>query len=59
MLEELMAGLEPRDRDIVTLQLEGYAIPETSARRCECMLSRVLERVRKRLGRMLAAERAP
>jgi RNA polymerase sigma-70 factor (ECF subfamily) len=60
-LEQLMAGLEARDRDIVTLQLQGYTIPEISAQvhRSERTVSRVLERVRKRLGRMLASEQVP
>jgi RNA polymerase sigma-70 factor (ECF subfamily) len=61
MLEQLMAGLEARDLDIVTLQLQGYTIPEISTRvhRSERTVSRVQERVRKRLGRLLAAEEAP
>src|SRR5262245_17450183 len=57
LLEELMTGLEDGDRDILTLQLQGYTIPEISqqVRRSERTVSRILERVRKRLRRWQAA----
>jgi RNA polymerase sigma-70 factor, ECF subfamily len=57
-LERLMAGLEGDERDIVTLQLQGYTIPEISARvrRSERTVCRVLERVRRRLRRQRAEE---
>src|SRR5581483_1720213 len=32
MLEDLMRSLEERDREILTLQLQGYTIPEISSR---------------------------
>jgi len=57
-LERLMAGLEGDERDIVTLQLQGYTIPEisTRVRRSERTVCRVLERVRRRLRRQRAEE---
>ena len=54
MLEDLMRSLEERDREILTLQLQGYTIPEISSRvgRSERTVSRIQDRVRKRLRRL-------
>jgi RNA polymerase sigma-70 factor (ECF subfamily) len=54
VVEQLLSGLEPRDREIVTLHLQGYSIPEISARVgwAERTVHRALERVRKLLRRM-------
>jgi RNA polymerase sigma-70 factor, ECF subfamily len=53
-LEQLMRGLEDRERTIVSLHLQGYTITEISARvdRAERTVRRVLERVRMRLRRI-------
>lgn len=58
LLDDLMVGLEADDRDVLTLQLQGYTIPEISkqVRRSERTVSRILERVRRRLRRLQAAE---
>jgi RNA polymerase sigma-70 factor (ECF subfamily) len=55
-VEKLLQGLEPRERDIVTLGLQGYTAPEISDQlhRPERSVYRVLERVKKRLQRMQA-----
>jgi RNA polymerase sigma-70 factor (ECF subfamily) len=55
-VEEVLRGLDGRDREIVTLHLQGYSIPEISARVewAERTVHRVLERVRKRLRHMPA-----
>jgi len=47
----VLHGLDERDREIVTLHLQGYSIPEISARVewAERTVHRALERVRKRL----------
>jgi RNA polymerase sigma-70 factor (ECF subfamily) len=58
MVEKLIEGLEGRDRQIVELRLQGYVISEISAQvHCtERTVSRVLERVKKRLERLQSAE---
>jgi RNA polymerase sigma-70 factor (ECF subfamily) len=57
-IEHLLRGLEGRDRDIVTLSLQGYTGPEISAQlgRPERTVYRVLGRVRKRLEQMQAED---
>jgi RNA polymerase sigma-70 factor, ECF subfamily len=57
-LEQLMAGLDGPDRDVVSLQLQGYTIPEISARvrRSERTVCRVLDRARRRLRRLREEE---
>jgi RNA polymerase sigma-70 factor (ECF subfamily) len=57
LLEDLTVGLEDGDRNVLTLQLQSYTIPEISkqVRRSERTVSRILERVRKRLRRWQAA----
>src|SRR5262249_2708825 len=57
-VEQLLRGLDERDRQIVELRLQEYKVPEISQRvgRTERTVHRVLERVRKRLERMRAAE---
>jgi RNA polymerase sigma-70 factor (ECF subfamily) len=59
-LEQLMAGLDGSDRDVVSLQLQGYTIPEisTRVRRSERTVCRVLERARKRLRRLREQDHA-
>jgi RNA polymerase sigma-70 factor (ECF subfamily) len=59
IMEQLMQGLAAPDRDIISLQLQGYTIPEMSAHtgRSERTVSRILERARKRLCRMRIEER--
>ena len=53
-LEQLMQALEASDRDVLTLQLQGYTIPEISRQvhRSERTVCRILERVRRRLRRL-------
>lgn len=53
-LAHLMAGLPERDRDLVILVLQGYTIPEMSARlgRSERTLFRRLDAVRDRLRQL-------
>ena len=53
-VEQLLRGLEDRDRAIVTLSLQGYGPAEISARlgRPQRTVFRVLERVNKRLHRL-------
>jgi RNA polymerase sigma-70 factor (ECF subfamily) len=55
-VEELLRGLEPRERAIATLGLQGYRAPEISAQlhRPDRSVYRILERVKKRLQRMHA-----
>jgi RNA polymerase sigma-70 factor (ECF subfamily) len=57
-IEHLLRGLEGRDREIVTLSLQGHTAPEISAqlRRPERTVYRVLGRVRKRLEQMRAED---
>lgn len=54
-LERLLAGLDTLDREVTILQLQNYSIPEISAKveRAERTVHRTLDRVRKRLGRLL------
>jgi RNA polymerase sigma-70 factor (ECF subfamily) len=54
VVEQVLHGLEGRDREIVTLHLQGYSIPEISAQVewAERTVHRILERVRKRLRHM-------
>ena len=49
-----MQGLEARDREILTLHLQGYTMIEISGRinRAQRTVRRVLERVRRRLERL-------
>ena len=54
-VQQVMASLEDdRERQIVELSLQGYSVPEISARlgRSERTVQRVLTRVRKRLEKM-------
>jgi RNA polymerase sigma-70 factor (ECF subfamily) len=57
-LEHLMRGLEPRERDILVLHLQGYTLQEISDRvgRAQRTVRRVVERVRKRLRRLQTNE---
>jgi DNA-directed RNA polymerase specialized sigma24 family protein len=58
-VEGLMHDLEERDRGILTFHLQGYTITEISERsgRSERTVSRVMDRVRKRLRRMYDEDR--
>lgn len=58
-VEHLFRSLEERDRAIVSLSLQGYSAREISARlsRPQRTVFRVLERVKKRVRRLQAAER--
>ncbi len=61
-VEQLMRGLEnERERQILTLSLQGYSAAEVSGRvgRAERTVRRVLERVRERLKRMREEPSAP
>jgi RNA polymerase sigma-70 factor (ECF subfamily) len=53
-VEELLRGLDTREREIATLGLQGYTAAEISAQlhRPERSVYRVLERIKKRLQRM-------
>jgi RNA polymerase sigma-70 factor (ECF subfamily) len=53
-IEQLMAGLTSRQRDMVALRLQGYTAPEISARvkRTERTVQRVLQRVKTKLERI-------
>src|SRR6266850_720443 len=53
-VEQLMQGLEARDREILALHLQGYTMIEISGRinRAQRTVRRVLERVRRRLERL-------
>ena len=57
-LERLMAGLDERDREVLTLCLQGYTMREVGEQvsRAERTVRRVLERVRRRLRELQAAE---
>jgi RNA polymerase sigma-70 factor (ECF subfamily) len=58
LVDALMRPLEERERQILELRLQGYAVPEIGATvgRTERTVHRVLERVRKRLERMDAED---
>jgi RNA polymerase sigma-70 factor (ECF subfamily) len=60
-VEELLRDLEPRERAIITLNLQGYTAAEISGQlhRPERTVYRVLERVKKRLQRMQARDAEP
>jgi RNA polymerase sigma-70 factor (ECF subfamily) len=53
-VQRMMSNLEPHERDIVSMHLQGYAIAEISneVRYAERTVRRTLERIRKRLRRM-------
>jgi DNA-directed RNA polymerase specialized sigma24 family protein len=55
-VEQLMDGLKDRDRQIVSLCLQGYSTPEISERvgRTERTVQRKLEHVRKHLTELHA-----
>jgi RNA polymerase sigma-70 factor (ECF subfamily) len=60
-VEALLRGLEGRDRDIVTLRLQGFTPAEIAAQlgRPERTVFRVLDRVKKRLRRLCGTEAEP
>ncbi|HEX8203704.1 MAG TPA: ECF-type sigma factor [Isosphaeraceae bacterium] len=60
LVEALMRPLEGRERRILEMRLQGYAVPEIGAAvgRTERTVHRVLERVRTRLERMNAEDAA-
>jgi RNA polymerase sigma-70 factor (ECF subfamily) len=60
LVDDLMGALDGRERHILELRLQGYAVPEIGAAvgRTERTVHRVLERVRKRLERMNAEDAA-
>jgi RNA polymerase sigma-70 factor (ECF subfamily) len=53
-VEHLMAAFEPRDREILTMALQGYSSPEISSQAgcTERTVRRVMERIRSRLDAM-------
>ncbi|HEV3204350.1 MAG TPA: sigma-70 family RNA polymerase sigma factor [Gemmataceae bacterium] len=53
-IEQLMAGLTDRERDMVSLRLQGHTAPEISTQvgRTERTVQRVLQRVKKKLVRI-------
>ena len=55
-VEQLMYGLDARDRDIVALSLQGYLMHEIGEQmgRSESTVRRVLKRIRRRLQKMEA-----
>jgi RNA polymerase sigma factor (sigma-70 family) len=55
LLAEVMRGLEPKQRDVLELRLQGYTVREISARvgLTEYTVEYVLKRIRKRLKRLL------
>jgi RNA polymerase sigma-70 factor (ECF subfamily) len=57
-VEQMMRGLEPNDRAIIELSLQGYTAAEISARvgHAERTVGRVRERIKKRLQRMQVVE---
>jgi RNA polymerase sigma-70 factor (ECF subfamily) len=57
-VEQLMRELDPRDRPILSLTLQGYTVPEIAAQiqRAERTVYRALERIRKRLVQLRAEE---
>jgi RNA polymerase sigma-70 factor (ECF subfamily) len=58
-VEQLIQGLEGRERDIVTLCLQGWTVPEISARvgRTRRTVQRVLKRAQEHLQRLRDEER--
>lgn len=60
-LEELLRGLDDRERRIVALSLEGQGPAEiaTQVERTQRTVNRVLERVRRRLDRMHESDAEP
>jgi RNA polymerase sigma-70 factor (ECF subfamily) len=58
-VEQLMDGLDERERDVLALSLQGYSVPEISEKlgRAERTVRRVRERVKGRLERMLESDR--
>ncbi len=54
-VEELFRGLDPEDRSIVELQLQGFSSTESATilKRSERTVRRVRARVRNRIGKML------
>jgi RNA polymerase sigma-70 factor (ECF subfamily) len=59
-VENLMRGLEGRERHMLTLRLQGYKIPEISEQvgRTERTVRRVLDRVKRQLERLRAGDEA-
>jgi RNA polymerase sigma-70 factor (ECF subfamily) len=57
-VEQLMRALVVEDREVLTLQLQGYTIPEISreVKRSERTVSRVLGRIRRRCRHLLTAD---
>lgn len=55
-VEQLMAGMAPRERDILSLSLQGFTSAEISSRvgRTERTVQRLLKRIRSRLEEMHA-----
>jgi RNA polymerase sigma-70 factor (ECF subfamily) len=55
-VEQVLHGLEPRERDMVMLSLQGYTVAEVSEQvgRTRRTVQRLLQRVRKRLERLQA-----
>ena len=58
LVEGLMGDLEPRERQMLTLSLQGYTAREIGAQvgRTERTVGRLLEKVRKRLERQRAED---
>jgi RNA polymerase sigma-70 factor (ECF subfamily) len=58
-LEQIMGGLKERERQVLELRLQGYSVPEISARvgRTEYTVQGILKRVRQKLE-PLAEERS-
>jgi DNA-directed RNA polymerase specialized sigma24 family protein len=58
LVEQLLAGLQGRDRQVCELRLEGYAPPEIAERAgcSEATVFRELERVQQKLHRLLPRE---
>jgi RNA polymerase sigma-70 factor (ECF subfamily) len=59
-VEQVLAGLKPRQRPILVLSLQGYTVAEISAqiRRSERTVHRVLSQVREQLERLQDASQA-
>jgi RNA polymerase sigma-70 factor (ECF subfamily) len=57
-VEQLIRALAVEDREVLTLQLQGYTIPEISreVKRSERTVSRVLDRIRRRCRHLLTAD---
>lgn len=55
-MELMMRGVEEEHRDIISLHLQGYTIPEISSQVCraERTVRRILERTKKRMQRIQA-----